>query len=66
MVASNKSLVVTMPELIAQTNMDAQGVQRLREEMSKLCLWIARHANKFFLGQYEAASAEYVEKARGV
>ena len=56
---------VTMPELIAQTNMDQQSVHRFREEMSKFCLYIARNAAKYFTGQYEAASQEYVDKARG-
>ena len=54
-----------MPELIAQTNMDAQGVHRLREEISKVCLWLARHAKKYFPGEYEQPPAEYVEKFRG-
>ena len=45
--------------------MDAQATLRMREEMSKLCLWLAKHAKKYFTGEYEAASAEYVEKARG-
>ena len=55
-----------MPELIAQTNMDSQAVHRLREEMSKICLWLAKHAAKYFTGDYETAPPEYVEKARGV
>lgn len=55
-----------MPELIGQTNMDAQAIHRLREEMSKICIWLARNAAKYFTGHYEAATQEYIEKARGV
>ncbi|KAF2431983.1 MRG-domain-containing protein [Tothia fuscella] len=34
-------LLVSMPELVAQTNMDMQSVNRLREEMIKLTMWLA-------------------------
>ena len=53
-----------MPELIAQTNMDAQSVARLKEEISKFCVWLARNSNKYFVAKYEKPSAEYIENAR--
>ncbi len=55
-----------MPELIAQTNMDQQTISRLREELTKLTLWLAKHAGTYFVGEYEAVTTEYIEKARGM
>ncbi|KAI9812381.1 MAG: Esa1p-associated factor [Thelocarpon impressellum] len=59
-------LFVSMPELIAQTNMDQQSVTRLREELAKLTQWLGKHSARFFTAEYENASQEYIEKARGV
>ena len=53
-----------MPELIAQTNMDHQSVQRLREEIIKFASWLHKHAASYFFAEYEPASQEYIEKAR--
>ena len=55
-----------MPELIAQTNMDQQAVNRLREELAKLTQWLGKNSTRFFTTEYEAASQDYIEKARGV
>lgn len=52
--------------MIAQTNMDVQSVNRLREELTKLTNWLGRNAEKYFVKEYETPSAEYVEKARSV
>lgn len=48
------SSTVTMPELIAQTNMDQQSVSRLREELIKLTMWLAIPENikKYFSVPY--------------
>lgn len=54
-----------MPELIAQTNMDAQSTTRLREELSKFTLWLSRNSAKYFATRYTNASNEYIEKSRG-
>lgn len=56
-----------MPELIAQTNMDSQSVARLREELSKITQWLSKDANisRYFLMQYENATQEYQEIAKG-
>ncbi|SLM33405.1 histone acetylase complex subunit [Lasallia pustulata] len=59
-------LFVTMPELIAQTNMDQQSVNRLREELAKLTQWLGKNSSRFFTSDYEAATQDYIEKARGV
>ncbi|CAD6442406.1 ab195c7c-2234-4736-8338-d27a1946a31c [Sclerotinia trifoliorum] len=57
-------LLVTLPELIAQTNMDLQSVNRLREELSKLTNWIGKNSKDYFVNEYETPGAEYVDKAR--
>ncbi|RDW75567.1 hypothetical protein BP5796_06388 [Coleophoma crateriformis] len=57
-------LLVSLPELIAQTNMDQQSVNRLREELSKLTNWLSKHATKYFVKEYETPSQDYIEKAR--
>ncbi|KAI9768617.1 MAG: Esa1p-associated factor [Geoglossum simile] len=59
-------LFVSLPELIAQTNMDPQSVNKLRDEISKLTSWVAKRSNKYLSTPYENASQEYIEKARGV
>jgi len=58
--------IVTLPELIAQTNMDHQSVTRLREELTKLTTWLGRNATTYFVKEYETPSPEYIEKAKGV
>jgi mortality factor 4-like protein 1 len=55
-----------MPELIAQTNMDQQSTNRLREELSKITIWMSRNSEKYFSGKYINASSDYLEKATGV
>ncbi len=58
-------LKVSLPELIAQTNMDEQSVRKLREEMVKMTTWLGKNSARFFTAEYESASQEYIEKARG-
>jgi mortality factor 4-like protein 1 len=55
---------VSLPELIAQTNMDHQSVNRLREELSKLTNWLGRNALNYFVSEYETPGQEYAEKAK--
>ncbi|KAJ9295676.1 hypothetical protein DTO271G3_5699 [Paecilomyces variotii] len=59
-------LFATMPELVAQTNMDQPSTNRLREELSKVTLWLSKNSDKFFATRYMTASNEYIEKTRGV
>ena len=56
-------MLVNMPEMIAQTNMDAQAINRLREELGKFSHWLARNSPKYFCAKYEKPSEEYVERA---
>ncbi|KAG8417639.1 Esa1p-associated factor [Metarhizium acridum] len=57
-------LIVSLPELLAQTNMDQQSVSRLREEIGKFTVWLGRHCETYFVNEYETPSQEYVDKAR--
>lgn len=51
--------------MIAQTNMDAQSVNRLREELLKFTAWLSKNCANYFCSQYITPPAEYTEKSRG-
>lgn len=55
---------MSLPELVAQTNMDQQSVNRLREELMKFTAWFSRQVTKYFASEYEPVSPEYIEDAR--
>ena len=57
-------MIVNLPEMIAQTNMDVEAVSRLKTELSKFSTWLSRNSVKYFCAKYEKPSAEYVENAR--
>ncbi|KAK4202569.1 MRG-domain-containing protein [Triangularia verruculosa] len=57
-------LLVSLPELIAQTNMDQQSVNRLRDELEKFTAWFSRHHSQYFVKEYEVPGNEYVEAAK--
>ncbi|KAI1497427.1 MRG-domain-containing protein [Biscogniauxia marginata] len=57
-------LMVSLPELIAQTNMDQQSVNRLREELSKLCVWLSKNTTEYFVSNYESPTADYLQNAK--
>ncbi|KEF57602.1 uncharacterized protein A1O9_05520 [Exophiala aquamarina CBS 119918] len=57
-------MIVNLPEIIAQTNMDAESVSRLKSELSKFSTWLSRNSGRFFCAKYEKPSAEYIESAR--
>lgn len=56
--------LVSMPDLIAHTNMDTQGVSRLREELTKMTQWLAKRAEKYLSAEYEHAGQDYLDKAK--
>jgi mortality factor 4-like protein 1 len=62
----NSHIVVSLPELIAQTNMDQQSVNRLRQELMTFSAWFGKHVTRYFVSEYEKPSAEYIDKARSV
>jgi len=55
-----------MPELIAQTNMDAQAVGRLREELMTMLSWLSKEpqVSAFFSSVYESPGQEYIDKVK--
>jgi mortality factor 4-like protein 1 len=55
---------VSLEELVVQTNLDQQSATRLKEELSKFLVWLARNAGKYFVGEYQATTPEYVERSR--
>ncbi|KAH6666495.1 MRG-domain-containing protein [Plectosphaerella plurivora] len=57
-------LLVSLPELVAQTTMDQQSVSRLREELSKFTAWLGKNAKNYFVREYETPSQEYIDRAR--
>ncbi|KAI1076419.1 MRG-domain-containing protein [Whalleya microplaca] len=57
-------LMVSLPELIAQTNMDQQSVNRLREELAKFCTWLSKNTTEYFVSNYESPSQDYIQKAK--
>ncbi|OQV04804.1 RNA binding activity-knot of a chromodomain-containing protein [Cladophialophora immunda] len=57
-------MIVNLPEMIAQTNMDLEAVARLKTELSKFSIWLSRNSTKYFCAKYEKPSAEYIENAR--
>jgi mortality factor 4-like protein 1 len=52
-----------MPELLAQTNMDQQSVNRLREELAKLTAWLGDNHARYFASSYDTPSQQYKELA---
>jgi mortality factor 4-like protein 1 len=65
-IAYSNMHAVTMPELIAQTNMDYQAVNRLREELSQMTTWLAKdnQVNAFFASVYESPGQAYIDKVK--
>ncbi|KAL1864740.1 Esa1p-associated factor [Diaporthe australafricana] len=57
-------LLVSLPELLAQTNMDQQSVNRLREELTKFTNWLSKNGTKYFVREYEVPGPEYQDKAK--
>jgi mortality factor 4-like protein 1 len=56
--------IVSLPELIAQTNMDQQSATRLREEIHCITLWLAKMENidKYLSTPYENQGNDYMER----
>ncbi|KAH7075464.1 MRG-domain-containing protein [Paraphoma chrysanthemicola] len=59
-------LFVSMPELIAQTNMDYQAVNRLRTELTQMTTWLAKdkQVGTFFASTYESPGQAYIDKVK--
>ncbi|KAI5310475.1 Esa1p-associated factor [Ascosphaera atra] len=59
-------LLVTLPDLIAQTNLGPQATIRLREELSKFAMWFSRNSEELFAPRYKLASNAYIDKSNGI
>ena len=57
---------MSLPELIAQTNMDQQSVNRLRNELMVFQTWFCKHTTTYFVSEYETPGQEYVDQARSI
>jgi mortality factor 4-like protein 1 len=55
---------VSMPDLIAHTNMDSQSVSRLREELAKMTQWLSKRIDKYLSADYEHVGQEYQDLAK--
>lgn len=57
-------VAVSMSDLVAHTNMDAQAVSRLREELSKMTQWLAKRIERYLSVEYEYMGQNYVDSAK--
>lgn len=46
------TIIVSMPDLIAHTNMDSQAVARLREELHKMTTWLSKNMQQYLAVDY--------------
>lgn len=55
-----------MPEFVANTNIDRQSALRLKEELSRLSLFLAKSESmrRYFSAPYESPSNAYKNKAQ--
>lgn len=54
----------TLPLDIAESNLDRQSVDALRDELQHFAIWLSKNSNTYFINAYENAPTEHVEKAR--
>lgn len=59
-------LFVSLPGLIAQTNMDQQSVGQLRSHLEDFLRYMAKHQDKLFQKEYENTSSRYEANAKGI
>jgi mortality factor 4-like protein 1 len=59
-------LFVSLPGLIAQTNMDQQSVGYLRDHLEDFLRYMAKSQDKLFQNEYENTSSRYEANAKGI
>lgn len=59
-------LFVSMPALIAQTNMDQQSIAVFREHLEDCLRYMLQHRGKLFVKEYENTSPHYEAVSRGI
>ncbi|KAI5846545.1 MRG-domain-containing protein [Morchella snyderi] len=52
-------LFVSMPELLAHTNMDPQSISKLREHIENLISFLAKNPEQYISAQYESGSYQF-------
>ncbi|KAG8626709.1 hypothetical protein KVT40_005654 [Elsinoe batatas] len=57
-------LFVSLPDLIAHTNMDSQAVSRLKEELFKMVSFTSRNIPKYLAEAYEHPGDQYIDSVR--
>ncbi|KAA8901394.1 MRG-domain-containing protein [Sphaerosporella brunnea] len=58
-------LCVSMPELLAHTNMDSQAMAKLRDHIEDFVKFLAKEPNRWIASPYESASPRYIDLSRG-
>lgn len=58
------TILVSMPDLIAHTNMDSQAVSRLREELHKMTQWLSKNAGNYLSQEYEQPTQDYIDRVK--
>jgi len=59
-------LCVSMPELLAHTNMDSQAMSKLRDHIEDFVKFLGKNPEQYIASPYESASPRYIDLARGV
>ncbi|KAL1922826.1 uncharacterized protein VTP21DRAFT_9202 [Calcarisporiella thermophila] len=57
-------LFVQLPQLIAQTSMDQESVDVLREYLIEFMKFMQKNQKEFFVSEYEAASSSYINLSK--
>lgn len=60
---TNPNPTVSLPEYIAQTNMIAEDIAKIKEEVALFNQWMCRNYKRIFINAYEPPSAEYIDQA---
>ncbi|CCX11469.1 MRG-domain-containing protein [Pyronema domesticum] len=58
-------LCVSMPELLAHTNMDSQAMGKLRDHIEEFVKFLAKNPEQYIASPYESASPRYIDLSRG-
>lgn len=58
-------LCVSMPELLAHTNMDSQAMSKLRDHIEEFVKFLGRNPDEYMSSPYESASPRYIDLSRG-
>ncbi|KAJ7475212.1 MRG-domain-containing protein [Mycena galericulata] len=57
-------MLVTLPTMIAQSSLDAESTDIVRDYVNELLSWLLQEQSRFFQAEYETASIQYQNVAR--